>query len=197
MSGTTTNYAFPYPSMSDSPAGGTQIQNLATAVDTALDTVDDRLDVAEATIVTHTGNITTLQDETRFRKATTVSTSNSSNVGATEAVLRSVTFNAVSGQRYEIRFNGSMLTDVSGDTNILRIREDNLAGTQLRLSQVYLFNASSSGYLVSMTTEWTASSTASKTMVLTSQRNAGTGTGHHLIASATNPDYFSVERIVV
>jgi len=197
MSGTTTNYAFPYPSMSDSPAGGTQIQNLATAVDTALDTVDDRLDIAEATIVTHTGNISTLSDETRFRKSTTVSTSDSVTVGATETTVRSVTISAVSGQKYAVWFKGSLSSDVSADSNNMRIKEDNSSGTQLELNQIYLVNTSGNGFGVYLYTEWTAPSTASKTFVLTIQRSNGTGTAHRLRASSTNPDYFAVERIVV
>lgn len=40
MSGTTTNYSFPYPESTDAPDGATQIQSLAGAVDTALDTTD-------------------------------------------------------------------------------------------------------------------------------------------------------------
>jgi hypothetical protein len=36
MTATTTNYSFPYPELTDTPNGATQIQSLATAVDTAL-----------------------------------------------------------------------------------------------------------------------------------------------------------------
>ena len=36
MSGSTPNYAFPYPSLTDSPDGASQIQALASAVDTTL-----------------------------------------------------------------------------------------------------------------------------------------------------------------
>lgn len=130
------------------------------------------------------------------RVGVTTSTSDSSTVNATEAVVRSVTFSAVSGFKYRITFDGSLSTDVNGDSNNVRIREDNLAGNQLKLGQFYLPLASGNGYNVSMSTEFTAASTASKTIVLTSQRSNGTGTAHRLRASSTNPDLFIVNRVV-
>lgn len=56
MSGTTTNFAFPYPGESDTPDGAAQIQSLATAVDTNLAVRDaaGRL----STIVTSTSSVT-------------------------------------------------------------------------------------------------------------------------------------------
>lgn len=41
--GTTSNYALPYPAATDPPDGATQIQALATAVDTNLKTVDNKV----------------------------------------------------------------------------------------------------------------------------------------------------------
>lgn len=46
--GVTANYAFPYPELGDAPNGPAQISALAIAVDTALDGVDDRVDVIES-----------------------------------------------------------------------------------------------------------------------------------------------------
>lgn len=44
----TVNYGFPYPALTDPPNGPLQVAALAAAVDTALDAVDDRVDVLEA-----------------------------------------------------------------------------------------------------------------------------------------------------
>lgn len=132
----------------------------------------------------------------RTRVAATVSTSDSAGVGTTETTVRSVTFSAESGFKYAIRYNGSVLSDVAGDYDNVRIREDSSSGTQIKLGQVALPIVTSNGFNVSMYAEWTAASTASKTIVVTIQRSFGTGTAHKVHASATTPDYLTVDRIV-
>mgnify|MGYP001563711208 CR=1 FL=1 len=51
--GVTPTYNFPYPELGDSPNGPVQIQALAQAV-------EDQLEVTDATVGTHTGQISTL-----------------------------------------------------------------------------------------------------------------------------------------
>jgi len=129
------------------------------------------------------------------RVATTILTADTSTWGATETQVTSVTFSAIAGAKYKIVFEGRVSTDVSADAENMRIREDTLAGTQLQLQQVNLPNTSGNGWQAHIYAEWTAASTASKTIVLTSQRSSGTGTAHRVRASGSAPAYFYVDRI--
>ena len=129
------------------------------------------------------------------RQNTTIFTGDSATWGATELVAMSLTFAAISGAKYKIVFEGRVSTDVSADAANMRIREDNLTGTQLQLQQVYLPNTSGNGWQAHAYAEWTATSTGNKTIVLTGQRSSGTGTAHRIRASGSAPSYLFADRI--
>lgn len=59
MTATTAIYAWPYPQSTDPPAGHTQIQALANAVETTVDSLDDRLDVVEPLVTANTAAVAT------------------------------------------------------------------------------------------------------------------------------------------
>lgn len=90
----TTNYAFVYPAGTDAPNVPLHIKNLADGVDAALDTVDDRVDVVEATY--SRGQV--------YSSASV--TANSTTFGTSEVLLWSHTFTSVSNTRlYQMVIN--------------------------------------------------------------------------------------------
>lgn len=141
--------------------------------------------------VVYAADINELIDRVNTNKIT----SDSTTWGATETVAASITISAIAGATYKIIFEGKVSSDVSADADNMRIREDTLAGSQLQLQQVNLPSTSTNGWQAHIYTEWTASSTASKTFVLTGQRSAGTGTAHRIRASASAPGFLYVDRI--
>lgn len=120
----------------------------------------------------------------------------SSTWGATEASITTVVATLESGDKYKIWFTGRISTDVAADASNLRIREDNLTGTQLQLHQVYLPTTTGNGWGTYFYAEYTAVSSASKTFALTAQRSIGTGTAHRIRAATNAPGYLAVERVM-
>jgi len=129
------------------------------------------------------------------RQNTAIFSADSSTWGATEVSLGSVATPVISGAKYKIIFVGKVSADVAADASNMRIREDNLTGTQLQLQQVYLPTTSTNGWQVYAYAEYTASANVTKTFALTGQRSVGTGTAHRIRASASAPGYFYVDRI--
>jgi len=129
------------------------------------------------------------------RQSTALFTADSSTWGATETILGAVAVSAIAGAKYKIIFVGKVSADVAADAANMRIREDNLTGTQLQLQQVYLPNTSTNGWQTYVYAEYTAVSTATKTFALTGQRSVGTGTAHRIRGSGSAPGYFYVDRI--
>ena len=109
--GVTANYAFPYPELGDAPNGPAQIGALASAVDTALDGVDDRVDNLE------TGTTRLLG---RARRITSSSGSASSTA---VGVLRIDGIAVVSGRAITVR-SGTLhpTSTITTDTIRLEIR---------------------------------------------------------------------------
>lgn len=90
----TSNYSWPYPSGTDAPNVPLYIKNLADAADASLDTVDDRVDVVEATY--SRGQV--------YSSAS--ATTNSAAFGTSELLLWSHTFTSVSNTRlYQMVIN--------------------------------------------------------------------------------------------
>jgi len=129
------------------------------------------------------------------RQNSALFTADSSTWGATETLLGAVAVSAVAGAKYKIVFVGKVSADVAADASVLRIREDNLTGTQLQLQPVYLPTTAANGWGIHVYAEWTASSTASKTFALTGQRTIGTGTAHRIRGSGSAPGFFYADRI--
>ena len=129
------------------------------------------------------------------RIATTVVTSDSSTFTTSETLVVSVTASVVSGRTYRVRFIGRWGTSVLNDWVRARLREDDATGTLLNFSAVELFTVSSSGnQLMPIEAEFTSSSTASKTFVVTGQRIGGTG-NVRLDAESAGPAYLYVDFI--
>lgn len=126
---------------------------------------------------------------------TVIFTGDSSTWSGTEGQAMSITINAIAGAKYKIIFEGRVSTDAAADASVMRIREDTSAGNQLSYFPVYLPTTAGNGWQSHAYAEWTASSTGSKTFVLTGQRTIGTGTAHRVRAAGNGPAYFYVDRI--
>lgn len=87
MAGTTPTYGFPYPTASDTPAGHTQMQSLATAIEAKFITTDAALTANTAPLARG--------------KVGEVTGSTNLGVTTTESVIFSCTFTAVAGRRYK------------------------------------------------------------------------------------------------
>lgn len=130
------------------------------------------------------------------RVATTVRTSNTSTFTA-ETLINTVTADLVIGRTYKVSWAFRWDSDVAGDTAFARIRDTNLAGTQLqnwradsRLTNV----VTSSGWGFRVEVEFTAVATGSKTFAATLARATGSG-NLVVVASAAGPDYLYVDFV--
>jgi hypothetical protein len=99
----------------------------------------------------------------------------SSTFTSESAALMSVTGSLVNGRRYRVQFCLNAASTVANDVAGFRIREDNTGGNQLVLAPVYIPTTTANGWAVSFFVDYVASSTASKTFVVTGQRLSGTG----------------------
>jgi hypothetical protein len=104
-----------------------------------------------------------------------------------ETVLATITATLTSGRRYAVRGMGRCSTNVSGDSALYRVREDNVTGFQTALNRVWM-DADSAGIGCEMYGEYTAASNLSKTWVLTVIRRTGTGT-----LTPRNPMYLLID----
>lgn len=131
------------------------------------------------------------------REDTTSITSDSTTWNGTEAATgNTVTSDLVDGLRYKIWFIGRISSDVAADTACIRIREDNLAGTQLNMGFVTMTTTSGNGWSIVVHAEYTAVATAAKTFALTGQRTIGAGTAHRVRGTATGPGYLVCEKVM-
>jgi hypothetical protein len=124
-------------------------------------------------------------------------TADSATWGATEsaASLLSVTFQEVIGQEYKITLSTNVGTDVANDCALIRVRADTVTGTQLLGPQVFMPTTSVNGFGLHMTGKYTGSVAGIKTLVITGQRNSGTGVAHRIRAAGSRPTFFAVERL--
>ena len=186
MADVTTRYAFPYQEAGDPPDGASLGQDLAEAVDTALGTVEDaadtRLDAIEADVAVLEGRLLDLETATSNASATS---------GTTELIVDQVTFDAVSGRRYRIKWVVPFSGTVTDDRFFLLLRAGaTVLDTQLKFTTVEINNQFDS----IVETIWTAGSSGSQTISATARRSSGTGT-LTAAGSATNPRQLSVERM--
>lgn len=127
------------------------------------------------------------------RVGTNTETSNTSTFTTTETVTDDVTVSLVNGERYLVEFNGAFQTSVAGDDVTARIREDNLAGTQLQGERRDILAGSINQYWY-IRAEYTATATGSKTFVVTGVRSSGSGNIFRAGAT-TGPAYLTVTHI--
>jgi hypothetical protein len=129
------------------------------------------------------------------RIATDIVTSNSGGIGSTETVIQTVTAALVSGRTYRVTsdFGYQVSTVGAGDDWSIKIREDNLTGTQIQARRAHANNTASS-MPFHIEVEYTAVSTGNKTFVVTADLSGGAGL-INLIALADQPAYFYVDYI--
>lgn len=128
------------------------------------------------------------------REATTIAITDSATFTTTETLLDTVTATLVAGRTYRVRWSGGLVTTVAGDVALIRMRENDMAGTLLVERNFYLGSASSGGFGMDLEGEFTATSSGDKTFVVTGTRNGGTGT-HHADGTVTRPRYLYVDDI--
>jgi hypothetical protein len=134
----------------------------------------------------------TATDTVSSRISTNIRTSNSSAVTA-ETVIDSVTASLVAGRTYKVRWDTKFNSTVANDTAFFRLRENNLAGTQLQNVRVFL-SSTGTGYPAALEAEFTAVATGNKTFVGTLARASGSG-DVSTPASANSPGYLYVDYV--
>ena len=114
--GTTANYAFPYPPGTNAPNVPVDIQNLAVAVDTALNTEAGTRSAADATNAASISSLTSTVNAAGLGRvgALNDTTTNASTVSATEAIKGTVTVNLTNGRRYRVMVNA--VINIAGAT---------------------------------------------------------------------------------
>jgi hypothetical protein len=129
------------------------------------------------------------------RIATAVRTSNSSSFTSTETQTDTVTAPLVSGRTYRVTAYLLCRSTVANDTDIARLREDNLTGTTLQSIRVLIpATGAATDTLIYLEAQYTAASSADKTFVATGVRGSGTGSITHT-AGTSNPVYLYVDYI--
>lgn len=127
-----------------------------------------------------------------YREVARTTNLSSTSTFTAETVTDSVTFTAVDGVEYKVTHSAIVGSSVAGDCAAMRIREDSLTGAAINGADLALpatgrlFGSYMRGF-------WTASSTGSKTIVVTGQRASGTGNITRA-ASTANPSLLTVEK---
>ena len=98
----------------------------------------------------------------------------SSAITTVETVVGTLTFSAVNGVVYETRWSLKCVQSVGTDWFLISIREDSVTGTVLD-TWAFNNNTSSYGRMWVHSINYTAASTASKSIVCTLVRGSGTG----------------------
>jgi hypothetical protein len=165
---TTPNLALRYPSLSSAPNVPQDIQNLASDVDTA---VVGRLKGQTTPIIADSATWT----------------------GTETGSLASVTLNVTAGVTYGLTLYIAVSSTVTGtEISFMRIREDTATGNQLAAASLPMPTSGTTGFPITVYTEYTAVSTGAKTFVVTGQRVSGTGS-HQVRAGTGRNSYFTVE----
>jgi hypothetical protein len=127
------------------------------------------------------------------RIATTTRTSSTAGFTTTETVSDTVTAPLVSGRTYKVTAWVLCRTNTANDSMNVRIREDNLTGTEMQAARIYLPIITTT-FVAPLEALYTAVSTGDKDFVVTGVRASGTGT-LLLAAAATQPVYLYVDYI--
>lgn len=130
----------------------------------------------------------------RSRIATAVRETTSASF-TVETVTDTVTASLIEGLTYTVNSFILVRSSVAGDRNLIRIREDNLTGNQLRAAAIVIPAAGAgTDFPFYQEVLYTAIATGDKTFVLTGGRAAGSGTLTHT-AGTNNPVYLYVELV--
>lgn len=122
--------------------------------------------------------------------AVATETSDSSTFTTTETAIGSVTASLISGVTYTIAAQVPLSSTVAGDDVDVRIREDNVSGTEMALTTVDIVSTTTPTVAV-LNARYTAGSTGSKTFVATGDRVGGSGNIRREAAS-TRPQIIRV-----
>lgn len=128
------------------------------------------------------------------RIATTVETTDSATFTGTETVIGTVTAALVSGRTYRVRVHTRIGTTVANDIAIVRLREDNVTGTEMTSARSGAMDTSGLGNVITAEAEYTAAATANKTFVVTGIRTTGTGNLRR-VAATNRPAYLYVDYV--
>jgi hypothetical protein len=147
----------------------------------------DELDAADLDFVAEATKVTT----------TTVS-ADTSTYTTTEALLATFSATLVSGRGYAVEADlavvASAVASPSAEVSLVRLREDNLTGSQLAQVNVYLVSTSSAGFPTRLYAEYTAVSSGSKTFAITGVRNGGANS-HKLHGAAGAKGWLRVRQL--
>lgn len=127
------------------------------------------------------------------RIATTTRTSTPAGFTTTETVTDTVTAALVSGRTYKVSCWILCRSTVAADSENVRLREDNLTGTELQAARIYIPIITTT-FVAPLEALYTAVATGNKDFVVTGVRASGTGTITHA-AAATQPVYLWVDYI--
>jgi hypothetical protein len=112
----------------------------------------------------------------------------------TETVTDTITVTLSINKTYLVAHSAMWNSSVAADTVAVRMREDNLTGTALNGFDVNL-SATSHYFNAYIRCYYTATSSGSKTFVITGQRVAGSGNVMRA-ANTTNPSIFNVDQVL-
>lgn len=110
-------------------------------------------------------------------------------ITTTETVVGTLAFTAVSGAVYEIRASVKAVQSVATDWFLVSVREDSVSGTTIDAWGISN-DTTSYGRQWTHYVDWTAASSAAKTIVVTLDRLSGSG---NIVCSAKSN--FAVRRI--
>jgi hypothetical protein len=140
------------------------------------------------------GGDTVMASDYGYRVTTPV-IANGALITTVEAVVATVTASLVSGRRYKIVSKNRGGSTVANDTILMRLREDNLTGTELDVGRIFCPDLDGAAHgPCYLEAEYLALATAAKSFVLCATRRTGTG-NINLRAGATSPALLYVENL--
>lgn len=135
-----------------------------------------------------------------FQGVTGSAVADSAPITTTETAVLTVTIPMVSGQTYGISvkatISSTVVTAIGTNLASVRVREDSTTGTVITSDVFAALSTAPAGYPYSTYAEYTAVSTANKTIVFTIVRNTATTETYQLRAAATRPGMMRVQPLV-
>lgn len=190
-------YAFPFPALTDTPAGPAQMQALAERIEAVLQAnlaLGANLTVPGTLMVTGDVQIGSFSAP-RGIAGKQASTTSSAAIGTTETVIFTIT-NLVfkAGRAYKVTVGRLLQQNTVGAAALFRVRKTNAGGTDwgivgriLCADTTVAVTAQCLGYLLR-----TAGTDLTTDVALTLQAGVGTATQ---VATATEPRFFLIEDV--